>query len=559
MYHGLHDRDYSQDIEWDSTRDWTSSHQVYDDDTFTCRFAKQQWNFLYQDYNHNRNTLDESSMQLPTLNTEQQRAVDVWTTLFSETISDQALTNMRHIKNAMIINGVAGTGKSLTIREMANQALSLPHNQGKKVLIMAPTGKAALGCGGVTLHSKEGIMLPLVGGRGRNSAQLLRNASLDDLRMRFRSTCAVIIDEYSMISLIDLSWINSRLHQAFDNKKPFGGIPIVFVGDPGQISPVGGLSVWCTKTSKGHALQDKRLQGSMLYQGIKNVVHLTQVRRQADPIFLEFLMSLRDGKINEGEWRWLNDNCSLENYRRRGEAHRFENENCIKIFNSNKEVFEENVRSLRSIGEPINKLVAKHDCNASKTRPEDKCESLPSTLYLSINSKIMLLRNLCSSVGLVNGAFGVVKDFLYGESTHLPDYIIIEFSNYTGLPLFPRAEQMKWVPIPKSICKWGNNQEHFRESFPICLSYSLTVWKSQGMTITDAVMVNLGNTERDHGCSYVALSRVTSVTNLCIGPGVTLERLTTAISKGKKLKDRLIEDERLKRLCDETTRRAISH
>lgn len=69
------------------------------------------------------------------------------------------------------------------------------------------------------------------------------------------------------------------------------------------------------------------------------------------------------------------------------------------------------------------------------------------------------------------------------------------------------------------------------------LAYAVTVWKSQGMTIRGPVLVNLGEEERHRGCSYVALSRVTNISNLCIGAGITLHRLTKAIPEEKKLRD----------------------
>lgn len=43
----------------------------------------------------------------------------------------------------------------------------------------------------------------------------------------------------------DFRYVNQRLQQGFSNSEPFGGIPIAWIGDPGQIPPVVGTSAWC--------------------------------------------------------------------------------------------------------------------------------------------------------------------------------------------------------------------------------------------------------------------------------------------------------------------------
>ena len=129
---------------------------------------------------------------------------------------------------------------------------------------MAPTGKAALNACGFTLCSSDGLSIPIC---SRDGAQLTGMA-LKDLQNRFKNMCAVIIDEYSMVSLKDLYWINDRLQQACVNKRDFGGIPVAFVGDPGKLPPVGALSVWETQTVAGNRKQSvkgKLLHASQLY------------------------------------------------------------------------------------------------------------------------------------------------------------------------------------------------------------------------------------------------------------------------------------------------------
>jgi hypothetical protein len=72
------------------------------------------------------------------------------------------------------------------------------------------------------------------------------------------------------------------------------------------------------------------------------------------------------------------------------------------------------------------------------------------------------------------------------------------------------------------------------------------------MTIREKVAYDLGKSEKEAGLTYVALSRITDVNNLLINNGCSFDRLTSTISKNKKLINRLKEDERLKELTIRT-------
>ncbi len=221
-------------------------------------------------------------------------------------------------------------------------------------------------------------------------------------------------------------------------------------------------------------------------------------------------------------------------------------------------------------------IQAEHDRPSSKGRSTEGARKLSVNLYLSKKSKVMLLWNINISLGLVNGSTGHVIGFIYKEGQKAPDLpysIIIHFDDYKGLPFFssigckqyrnisedpeiveyvlisPPDIKDKWVPILVSEFKWGesvnDDANHSRKQFPICLAWALTVWKSQGMTIKGLVKFLLGEREKEHGLTYVGMSRVLTHEQISIGAGCSLERLTTKISSGSKLKVRLIEDVRL--------------
>ena len=74
------------------------------------------------------------------------------------------------------------------------------------------------------------------------------------------------------------------------------------------------------------------------------------------------------------------------------------------------------------------------------------------------------------------------------------------------------------------------------------------------MTIKGLLAYFLGKEEKEHGLTYVAFSRILAIEQMFVGQVFSLDRLTTDISKGYKLKKRLEEDERLQMLYEETKR-----
>jgi Fe-S cluster biogenesis protein NfuA len=83
-----------------------------------------------------------------------------------------------------------------------------------------------------------------------------------------------------------------------------------------------------------------------------------------------------------------------------------------------------------------------------------------------------------------------------------------------------------------------------------CVLYSVVY--NKGLTIKGLLSVELGDSEKEHGLTFVALSRATSIDNVFLCSGCSLERLTTKISEGYKLKQRIKEDDRLQKLFEET-------
>jgi ATP-dependent exoDNAse (exonuclease V) alpha subunit len=83
---------------------------------------------------------------------------------------------------------------------------------------------------------------------------------------------------------------------------------------------------------------------------------------------------------------------------------------------------------------------------------------------------------------------------------------------------------------------------HERQQVPLRLAYALTIHKSQGLTLNKA-WINIGKSERTPGVSYVAISRVKTLSSCVIEP-MTFERLTS-LKSSTTLQYRLNEEARL--------------
>ena len=90
-----------------------------------------------------------------------------------------------------------------------------------KVLLTAPTGKAAFNIRGMTLHSAFALPVTEFNGEMPNLSSDVCNT----LRSKLSCLKVIIIDEISMVGSKILSQVNNRLKAIMDNSLDFGGAP----------------------------------------------------------------------------------------------------------------------------------------------------------------------------------------------------------------------------------------------------------------------------------------------------------------------------------------------
>ena len=102
---------------------------------------------------------------------------------------------------------------------------------------------------------------------------------------------------------------------------------------------------------------------------------------------------------------------------------------------------------------------------------------------------------------------------------------------------------------PITVSSQSENGFHERQQLPLRLACALTIHKSQGLTLPKLWM-DIGKSERTAGVSYVAISRVKTLSS-CVNEPMTYERLTS-LKSSANLQFRLEEENRLDSLAQIT-------
>lgn len=382
----------------------------------------------------------------------------------------KALDFLEKEESNLFITGKAGVGKSTLLSYYRNKT-------DKQVVVLAPTGVAALNVGGETIHSffhfGSHITVDLAKKKGKD----YRNSDM------FKKIDLIIIDEISMVRADLLDSIDSFLKAALKSKKNFGGVRMVFIGDLYQLSPV--------LTSEERPFFEKLydtpyfFSASSFQRADFKFIELDKIFRQKDAGFIEILNSIRNNTINEEQLFVLNQRI-LSN----------EEEGCIYLTTTNHDAEKINSDRLEKIPEGEFKFVAelegKFDSKSVPTEME---------LRLKVGAQIMFLNNHKNGLW-VNGTIGKVVKIA-------DDAIVVESQG----EMF-EVERHKW-----ELFKYGFDEQKrtlFQEEigsfyqFPLRLAWAVTIHKSQGKSF-DKVIIDLGRGAFAFGQCYVALSRCRSL------------------------------------------------
>ena len=325
------------------------------------------------------------------------------------TSEQNAVRQLAQAGRSLFFTGSAGTGKSYLLRLVISD-LKEQHGEAS-VAVTAPTGVAACNVGGSTLNSFAGI------GLGTEPADKLyatvnRN---ERARARWRDCKVLVVDEVSMLDGGMFDKLDYLARRVRGNERAFGGIQLVLAGDFFQLPPVG-----LTNTRGGggggggwQQQQQQQQQPPITFafeaaawrRALYAQVTLTRVFRQRDGAFVALLNEFRRGVVSEGALRALAGAGSAVSAAERGGA------KPTTIFARNRQVDETNCRELeRCPGEAREFQAADSGAPAAVEQLRNNCHAI-TTLRLKARAQVMLLKNIDTERGLVNGARGVVEGF----------------------------------------------------------------------------------------------------------------------------------------------------
>ena len=184
----------------------------------------------------------------------------------------------------IFVTGGAGSGKSHLIKTVYQLALkpfkgSSEHldQEYPSVLLLAPTGVAAINIHGTTVNSGLAIPKKVYG----NNVPPLSDARKTSIRTKLSNLTLIIIDEISMVSNNRLKHVHERLQEIFctSNSQMFAGINIVAVGDFFQLPPVKAFRI-------SHLYPDPALNSFHPWLDNFKMVELTETMRQKGDLSL---------------------------------------------------------------------------------------------------------------------------------------------------------------------------------------------------------------------------------------------------------------------------------
>ena len=173
----------------------------------------------------------------------------------------------------------------------------------RKVLIMAPMGKAAFNVKGSTIHSA----FKVPANQSLNTYEKLSFSLLNKLCLKYRHLKWIFCNEISMVSNKIWKYIHLRLQDIKQNQLPFGGVNIVAIGDFYQLQPVKSHFVFQKLSNDYSAFAEN------LWTEYFTIYELDQIMRQQDDAsFAHLLNRLRTNKHTQEDIQKL-ETCLMSN------------------------------------------------------------------------------------------------------------------------------------------------------------------------------------------------------------------------------------------------------
>ena len=446
--------------------------------------------------------------------------------------AQSALEIMQNTQINLFLTGEAGTGKSTLLQNFRKTT-------SKNIVVLAPTGVAALNVQGQTVHSfcafGPDITLSKVKKLSPSSGKLKLLKLLN----------TIVIDEISMVRADLLDCVDKFLRiNGSDANMPFGGIQMIFIGDLYQLPPVDKDFVSGNALIKEYA--SPYFFDARAFRGAQfNFVELKTIYRQKEQVFLEVLNAVRNNAAST-------EHLNIINSRVHDQEDYFTFEKfSIYLTPINRRASEVNNYFLGRIESPIK-------IYNGKAYGSFQDRELPTDLNLQIKvgAQVMMLNN-DQKKRWVNGTMGKIVGTQKSEDEnelagHSPqawgedpnasegqrgrygnvyeqleefeaddveqeqsDIILVELENGETVEVEPYTWEMFQFTLNKHTQSVDSKTVGTYTQYPFKLAWAITIHKAQGKTF-DKVYIDLSTGTFAHGQLYVALSRCRTLAGLTL-------------------------------------------
>lgn len=417
-----------------------------------------------------------------------------------------AYNYVQYTHRNVFLTGKAGTGKTTFLRQ-------LQMNTSKRMVVVAPTGVAAINAGGVTIHSffqlAPGLNLPNI----QQEKKSLYQFSKHKLNI-LRTLDLLVIDEISMVRCDLLDAIDGVLRRFQNRDLPFGGVQLLLIGDLQQLAPVADPSEWSLLQQAGYVTQ--YFFGSKALQMTDYAtIELTKVFRQTDTRFLQLLNAVRDSRMDAASMQMLNSRY-IPGFRAPVDK------DYITLTTHNAQAQEINQMQMMML--PTEAMT--YSAKVKGDFPENVYPT-DVQLTLKVGAQVMFCKN-DPNHRFYNGKIGKVVRCTNDTVTVLcrPDSHSVSGQDQEEQVIDVSAQtwdNKKYVTDSKT----GVITEEVSGSFtqmPLKTAWAITIHKSQGLTF-DNCIINAGRAFSP-GQVYVALSRCRTLDGLVLSTPITPDVIT---------------------------------
>lgn len=439
---------------------------------------------------------------------------------------------VQYTNQNIFLTGKAGTGKTTFLKNLKTFSP-------KRMVVVAPTGVAAINAGGVTIHSffqiSFGPQIPHDPNQPRK-VEVAANGGVSAGIKRFskekiniiRSIDLLVIDEISMVRADLLDAIDEVLRRYRNRNLPFGGLQLLMIGDLQQLSPIVKDDEW--SLLKGYYETAYFFSSRALKLAGFVPIELRQIFRQNDEAFINLLNRIRENNTDDFTLQQLN-NRYIPDFESRDE------EGYITLTTHNYQSQKINQSKLESLKTALYRFKA----NILDDFPEYMYPT-DEMLELKVGAQVMFVKNDSSPLKLFyNGKIGKITSIENNrvvvkcpDDNHSIEVIPVEWQN-AKYKLNEETQEIDEDVVGQFI------------QFPLKLAWAITIHKSQGLTFEKAIID--ARQSFAHGQVYVALSRCKTLDGLVLRTPIetySVKNDTTVIGFSKNVESNQPNREQLK-------------